>query len=124
MVVRHFAGLDVGQPCDYTALAVLERSDMPECGYAVRHLQRWPPGTAYPAVVEDVAARLRALPTAPLLAVDITAVGNPVLRLLGKVDLPGRVWAVTLTAGSGAVGTPDGLHVPKKELVSTLQVLL
>jgi hypothetical protein len=60
----------------------------------------------------------------PKLAADITGVGKPVLDVL--VAAKPRAWVrpVLITAGH-AVSHEDGAwHVPKKELVSTLQVLL
>ncbi|HEY7309269.1 MAG TPA: hypothetical protein VH643_07940 [Gemmataceae bacterium] len=61
--VRHFIGLDLGQPSDFTALAVLERplaavEDVlarRRPTYALRHLRRFPLGTPYPAVAESLA---------------------------------------------------------------------
>jgi hypothetical protein len=51
--IEYLTGLDVGQMQDYTAVAVLERTRKPVAEeseqtlkrYAVRHLQRFPPGT-------------------------------------------------------------------------------
>jgi hypothetical protein len=142
---RLFLGLDLGQAQDYTALAVLERT-APHGGrpreHAVRYLKRWPLGTAYPDIVADVASLVRrvdgararprvellegvdfALPVGTL-AVDATGVGRPVVDLLRRARLECRVQAVTITAGHAATAGPDGVNVPKKELVSVLQVLL
>jgi hypothetical protein len=52
--VAYYSGLDLGQTQDYTALAVAERSSRPNparpgeevYSFAVRHLHRWPLGTA------------------------------------------------------------------------------
>ena len=64
----------------------------------------------------------------PTLVVDQTGVGHAVLGMLAEA-LRGRVacpfFPVTLTAGHAVTGGEDGvLHVPKRELVGTLQVLL
>ena len=61
-----FVGLDLGKTQDYTALAVLERSLLPPAvkdgpalaTYGVRHLQRWPLGTAYTVIVPAVPRRM------------------------------------------------------------------
>jgi hypothetical protein len=125
----YFMGLDLGQASDFTALAVLERPGAWEGEgppYAVRHLRRFPLGTPYTEVVPAV-ARLIAAP--PLrgrctLVADQTGVGRPVVDMLrGAVNC--RVVPVTITAGHAATQAEDGSrHVPKKELVSTLQLLL
>jgi hypothetical protein len=134
MQPSYFTGLDVGQAQEFTAVAVLERAAAREpdgdgplvTRYAVRHLERFPPGTAYAAV----AARLAGLFAAPPLVdsplvVDQTAVGRPVVDLLHASGVAAEVCPVTVTAGH-SVGLDDrgGWLVPKKELVSALQVLL
>lgn len=141
---RLFLGLDLGQAQDYTALAVVERTT--HAGrpreHAVRHLKRWPLGTPYPAIVAEVAALVRRVNASrarprlevfdgfdlPLpvgtLAVDATGVGRPVVDLLRQAGMPCRLQAVTITAGHAATAGPGGVNVPKKELVSVLQVLL
>ena len=40
---RWYAGLDLGQAADYSALAILERQGhAKDSPYHCRHLQRWP----------------------------------------------------------------------------------
>ena len=65
MPPEYFLGLDLGQAADWSALAVLERTTMPQestvrCEHAwqfgCRGLKRWPLGTSYPAIVDNVAA--------------------------------------------------------------------
>jgi hypothetical protein len=130
----YFTGLDLGQAQDFTAFAVIEKSLLPDPEkprtkigyYAVRHLERFPLGTPY----TEVCARLAELFRDPLLsrstlAVDQTGVGRPVIDLLRGSPLKAKLCPITITGGHKA--TPDdrgGWLVPKKELVSTLQVLL
>jgi hypothetical protein len=135
--VRHFVGLDLGQPHEFTALAVLERplasseDLLAGCrpAYALRHLRRFPLGTPYPVVTQAVVSLLgSARLSDPALVVDQTGVGHAVVGILAEA-LRGRVaclfFPVTLTAGQAVTGGEDGvLHVPKRELVGTLQVLL
>jgi hypothetical protein len=133
----YFVGLDLGQAQDFTALAVLDRplvvpQDLPELlrpAYAVRHLHRFPLGTPYPEVVKAVVALLQAPPLSDcLLLADQTGVGRAVVEMLyqglcGRTDC--RLLAITITGGHAVTRGEDGsLHVPKKELVGTLQVLL
>jgi hypothetical protein len=91
----------------------------------LRHLRRFPLGTPYPEVVAEVR---RLLLTPPLrgahLAVDYTGVGRPVLDMLRRAQIQAKLRPVTITAGNKASLDAGGLSVPKKELVSTLQVLL
>lgn len=119
------AGLDLGQAQDFTALVIAERHwEAGGCRYEVRHLQRWPLGTGYPAIVAEVTALMRRQPlwpSAPLI-VDQTGVGRAVVdmfRLLGRRLIP-----VTITAGQEAAETPDGWKTPKRDLVGVVQVLL
>jgi hypothetical protein len=124
-------GLDLGQTTDYSALAVVESASAVDDGvelaeYTVRHLQRFPLGTAYTAIVPAV-ARLAAsgpLHGAPLV-VDQTGVGRPVVDMLRRAPLAGQLVPVTITAGHSSALTEDrSFHVPKKEVVTCLQLLL
>jgi hypothetical protein len=124
-----YVGLDLGQAADPSALAVLEQwpATNPGCGptYACRHLQRWPLGTAYTAIVADL-ARLLAAPPLPdcTLVVDATGCGRPVVDMIRQARLPASLIPVIITAGHALAYGADGYHVPKRDLVSTLQVLL
>jgi hypothetical protein len=128
---RHYIGLDLGQVHEFSALAVLERSQVPGPlrtndpvkRYDVRHLQRWPAGTPYPQIAADLARPVAALPGRPLLAIDITMVGRPVANLVRRSNLPCNLYPITITGGQHVAAGPDGPQVPKRELVSTLQVL-
>jgi hypothetical protein len=123
----HVIGLDLGQAQDHSALAVLEARGGPgPPRYAVRHLHRWPLGTRYARIVEDVRGLVRRPPLRwPLLAVDGTGVGAAVVDLFRAGDLEAALFSVLITAGHhAAVGADGRLHAPKKELVSVLQVLL
>ncbi len=146
------SGLDLGKVNDFSALVVLKRiSFVPEdqrmvrtlAGtwvpdpdqviekafrrYVISYLERFPLGTTYPAVCDRV---VKVFDQAPLtgsnLAVDQTGVGVPVVDMLrvAKPKLQAVLRPVTIT--SGMTVTPDGAgwHVPKKDLVGVLQVLL
>jgi hypothetical protein len=151
--VTYVVGLDLGQTQDYTALAVLERSrwveeplvsygamgrveTIPasptalfpaasERRYAARHLERFPLGTSYPEIVDRVAQLFAEAPLAnSTLAVDETGVGRAVVDLLRKARPRCTMRPITITAGNAIVADGAGYHVPKKELVGNLQVLL
>lgn len=121
-----FAGLDLGQAQDSTAVALLAREvDRDRACYALRHLQRWPPGSPYPRIAEDLSRLLRAVPQQGCrLVVDQTAVGRAVAQLF-RLGATGSTRQVLISAGHAVTSGEDGCtHVPKKELVSVLQVLL
>jgi len=129
----YILGLDLGMVKDFTALAVLERrqsypdrgSVAPVTVYAVRHLKRWTLGTRYPDIVADVAKLVEKPPLVlPALVVDQTGVGQAVMQLIQDSMLAAEIHAITITGGHEVTAGDHGLHVPKKELVSVLQVLL
>ena len=129
--VRHFVGLDLGQPHEFTALAVLERSPptdadttVEQSEYALRHLHRFPLGTPYTQIVPAVAALVRSGPLAESpVVVDQTGVGRAVVDLMRQAI--GWVVPVTITGGHAVtMGEDRSFHVPKKELVTCLQVLM
>ena len=131
-------GLDLGQQADFTALCLLEwerprypLGPLPRPDYNVRTLKRWPLGTSYVEVVEGLVkfyglAELRGA----VLVADATGCGRPVVDMLAmalvKAKVPaGGLVAVTITGGHKMTLAGSGeWHVPKKTLVSVLQVLL
>ncbi len=76
---KYTLGLDLGKAKDYTALVILERHGEDEqAEFRARHLQRFPLGTSYPAIVASVASVTLREPlggTKPRLTVDETGVG-------------------------------------------------
>ncbi len=126
----YFAGLDLGQMSDYTALAVLERTKHGEeerCvrRYAVRHLERWPLRTPYPNIVAAVVKRYGAGPlTGSVLTVDRTGVGVAVYDMLRVARPAARMIPITITGGAHAAFADGCWSVPKRELAGVLQVLL
>jgi hypothetical protein len=140
-------GLDLGQARDPSALAIIKRQPVrDEAGKEVRdargnvqhradvvHLHRWPLGTRYPAIVEEVKAlagrpELAPASVRPRLALDATGVGRAVVDLFLEADLPSDIIPITITAGEGhrhdawAPGGPTAWWVAKKELVGIVQV--
>jgi hypothetical protein len=127
----YFVGLDLGQKTDFTALSVMERSVSPRPGgetiYSIRHLLRVHLGTSYTSIIELVA---KLLATAPLggcstLVVDETGLGRPVIEMLKSSTISAPIVPITITSGKTVSATEDGgFHVPKKQLVTCLQLLL
>jgi Terminase RNaseH-like domain len=132
--VEYVVGLDLGQAQDYSALTVVERTAPPDAEpiYAVRHLHRWPLGTSYATIADDVAALVyRPELLGCRLAADRTGVGRAVVEMIDQAlaDAKGENRAadlvgILITAGHQTVREGHDWHVAKKELVSALQALL
>ena len=98
----------------------------------VRHLQRWPLGTRYLDVVDEVGALVRTTfeeDDRTYLVADRTGVGYSVEELIiaayRRKDLPlgYRPTFATITGGEEQNNpSPTYWHIPKKDLISTLQV--
>ena len=136
-------GVDLGTQQDYTALVLMRRTEklrrngaLPGTWqhesepvyvystYDVVRLEQFPLGVDYGTVIE----RCRQILTNPRLAgatdlvVDATGVGLPVVQQMRHAGL--TPYAVTITGGSSLNQT--GLaawNVPKRDLVSSLQLL-
>lgn len=115
-------GLDLGQAQDYTALAIAEQLQLDgQRHYHFRHLERFPLATPYPVVVSKVCGIYRQLRPSYLI-VDNTGVGRAVDDMFRKAGV--SPIAVTITGGDSVTREPGGYHVPKRELVGRMQVLL
>jgi hypothetical protein len=132
-VNRILVGLDLGQRRDHSAIAVIEVEEarlawMPSLPrrMRIRYLQRIPLGTAYTRVVE----RVREIVRHPLLqgrcrlVADATGVGAPVIDQIKVARLECPLTAVTITPGDRAHSTGEHWHVPKRDLLTNLLVLL
>lgn len=130
-------GLDLGQSQDFSALVVIEShrpvrgidiplsAPTPQATYAVRHLQRWPLGTAYPVIVQDVAALMGRVPQADgrgELVVDHTGCGRPVVDMIRRAQL--HPIAVSLHGGDRVTREGQDYRTPKRDLVGCVAVLL
>lgn len=136
--VRYFAGLDLGQKQDYTAIAVVERAEVKtgfdwvkwapviEIRHSLRHLERVPLGTSYPDVVARVREVVRSgkLAGCCTLVADATGVGAPVMDLLRASGLGCGLTPVTITGGEKPSRDGSMWRVPKRDLVVGLQLML
>jgi hypothetical protein len=126
MTERWLLGLDLGQAEDFSALAGVQQ--VYQSGvwtYHVRHLHRWDLGTSYVRVVDDVAALVDGPPLRGCtLLVDSTGVGRPVVDMTRQRNLPCQVVPCTITGGAHSSCDQNGWSVSKRELVSTLNVVL
>ena len=134
----YFVGVDLGQARDYTAIAVLERAETQGEWDAVqyahrktvklrlRYLERMALGTTYPEIVDRVKQITRSADLAGRchLAVDATGVGRPVVDLLRKAGLHCTMLAATITGGDAETRSEGYYRVPKRDLITGLQILL
>jgi hypothetical protein len=139
--IEHIVGLDLGQASHYTAAVILERhwlrhpdfklpvergmTNPPDVAhYSVGHIQRWPLRTPYPAIVADVVDLVKRPPLSrPEVVVDQTGVGAAVVDMLRQAKPAATLKPVLITSGHATSNIDGCWHVPKKELVSTLQSL-
>jgi hypothetical protein len=133
-VASYVIGLDLGQACDYTALAVLEippwpapvPSPAPKRVYSLRHLHRYPLQTPYTVIAAEVAKLTHSekLTGQVSLVVDCTGVGRPVTELVQQQKIRGGLYPVTITAGHQVTRDQDGgFRAPKKDLCGSLLML-
>ncbi len=132
--VTMIAGISLGLPQDFTALAVVQRSRAPDPedpGHTVKHhalrmLERFPPATPY----SDMCDALDYIFEQPSfagggMAVDYTGVGTAVLGVFRRGTGCRNVRPILITAGQHVAANPrGGWCVPRCELAGTLQVLL
>jgi hypothetical protein len=118
-VAHGFAfGLDLGNPGEFSALALVETSTPAGTAdplYTLRYLRRFPPGTAYQAKAADLRARLDwefphladpfPLRDAPV-AIDVTANGRAVLDTFRLGDPPPRLTSRARFGRPSGTGSP------------------
>jgi hypothetical protein len=101
------------------------RGRPPHPTLSIRHLERFELGTPYPRIIERVDEFVDSTPLkGKLIAclVDATGVGRAVVDSFHQAGL--RVVPVTIHGGDKATWEGGGVRVPKRDLVSAVQVLL
>lgn len=142
-ISNFYMGEDLGQAQDYTAICIMEhiwarrevvnniegihRLPESEMKFNIIHLERIPLGTSYPSIVTLSGERWHAIPkpdtdSNKVYLVDGTGVGRAVVDMLRAADLP--IVPIVITGGNEASEGSWGRHVPKRDLVSALQVLM
>jgi hypothetical protein len=138
MARRFYVWLDLGQSHDFTAIAVLERVELRDgwdpamfawkkrAEFLLRYLERIALGTPYPDVVRRVAEVTRSgeLNGCCELLVDATGVGRPVVDLLRRARLNCVLSPAMITGGLTESRSGDFYHVPKRDLITGLQVAM
>lgn len=121
-------GLDLGQQNDYTVLSILKIKDNPSIRgtlYQLIYLYRVPLETSYPNIISWVSALIsdHLAIYNYVLVVDYTGVGRPIVDMLRQDQL--NLLAVNITGGNVASWKHGNeVSVPKKEIVTCLQVTL
>lgn len=127
-------GVALGSRRAPTGLAVVEDQWRKDDGrtsvdhYLVRHLERLPLGTSYPAVarrVGEMVATLRERGESwPDVFVDATGLGEPVVELIDRAVRRCRLRAVYFTHGDRRSEEGEQITLGKAYLVTRLQALL
>jgi hypothetical protein len=91
------------------------------------HLQRWKLRTSYPAIVADVVEMINGLErertaVKPILAVDATGVGAPVVDLFKRERINAELLPIQIIGGANVSKENGMTRVPKRDLVSVVQV--
>ena len=127
-----YIGVDLGKSQDYTAITIMQQNIIYKSLntkipiYEVRHLERIKLGTPYPKIVDRLGKLLQKpeiYHKQKVMLIDQTGVGKPVVDMLRQADLC-TILGITITGGHEVTEVDGGFHVPKKELVAALQVLI
>ena len=127
---------DLGQANDYTAISILERiitgngvlgiDRRGERTINLRHIERMR-GVEYPAIVD----RMKQLYLSPALidqtkavVIDYTGLGRPVYDMMKQAGFYWSLNAISITGGNDTTAGDRSYNVPKRELVSSLQIEL
>jgi hypothetical protein len=132
-----FIGLDLGQAKDFTALGIIECVRTVTGGAKDEitnlnciHLQRWQLRTSYPSIVADVVRMINSLKLyqspdhKPVLAIDATGVGAPVVDLFKREKINAELRPIQIVGGANISEEFGMTRVPKRDLVSVVQVAL
>ena len=139
MPTHFYIGLDLGQKVDHSALAIIDH-DMQilkdrnpvTCEHlrvitrTVRYLEVLPLGMPYPDQVDHVESLVRELKLQGdvTLALDGGGVGGPVVDLFRRARLNCHLTPIILTGGINPGYSGSYSCVPRRELLSNLQVML
>jgi hypothetical protein len=131
--MKLFVGIDLGESGNHTAIAAVERVrlEVPKIRqkfrYVVRFLEEYELGIHYPEQIDRLKETLshKAFESAAVGA-DYTGVGRPVIQMMKKQKVHAGLVPILITSGHAATFDKEsqGYHVPKRDLVGTLQILL
>jgi hypothetical protein len=89
--------------------------------FALRHLERIPAGVSYPEIVSRVQS-LHGQLQKPVTVLDATGVGKAAVELFRKSNV--YVSVFTLVAGDQVIRDGSNYRIPKRDVISSTQVLL
>jgi hypothetical protein len=137
--LRYFLGLDPGQRCDHSALAVIERhtqltgerdpttyQGLQNTTRVLRHIERFPLHTPYTDLVWKV-KDLLANPNIERdyrIAIDATGVGAPFLDFLRANGVRRNLFPISITSGESITVNRGTHNIPKRDLMTNLQLML
>jgi hypothetical protein len=115
-------GFDCGQAQDYSAISILRKDNN---RYDLVHLERLPLNMSYPAQIEHLFTLMHRKPldrAIKALCIDYTGVGRAIVDLAQDRGL--RPIGLAITAGNSVNWNEEKtrVSVPKKDLISTLQI--
>ena len=134
--LTYFLGVDFGKSHDHSAVALLELRVSPTghrdgvtyaplaaASLELRHLDQFPLGTDYSAVIGHVGELVGhpALAHKTALVFDANGVGAGLYEMLREARLPVQLAPVTYTAGLKVTQKESVYHVPKGTLMTNLQ---
>jgi len=139
---KFFAGLDLGQAIDPSALVIIEKMTyvptnreifdnagtsppLPEPAYAIRRLERWL-GVSYPDQVARTKERLHKKPLSGnvTLSIDYTGCGRPVYDMFRVAKFACPLVPILIHGGDHVTRDSGTFRVPKRDLIGVTQVLL
>lgn len=97
-----------------------ETEERPGCIYRVRSIERLPLGTPY----QEIARTLRNLDKdyRSTVVIDATGVGRPVVEMARRAGV--SCYSLTITGGESVTEDHQDIRVPKRDLVTTAQLIL
>lgn len=127
-----YISADLGQANDYTAISILERVTrgpgvLNDVSYHLRHLERPPRGTEYPAIVDRLIEIYRSpqlLTEYKAVVIDLTGLGRPVYDMMKKAGFWSSLNAINITGGDTVNHVDGHMNVPKRDLITNLQIML
>jgi hypothetical protein len=131
-----FFGLDLGKFRDFSALAIIEcvrtitgggaKDEITQLNCV--HLQRWQLHTSFPTIVADVVGMINGLEAdaspsrEPVLCVDATGCGAAVIDLFKQEKINAELVPIQIVGGANVSEENGMFRVPKRDLVSVIQV--
>jgi len=131
--VNLFVGIDLGEAGNHTAVAAVDRQPLAKpihrrkFRYALRFLEEYELGLHYDKQVLRLAETLnKPVFKGSKVGADYTGAGRPVVQFLRLQRCPVSLFQVLITSGANATFDRENreYHVPKRELVAVVQVLL